>query len=389
MRLRSLGLVAALALAGCSRASTSTATTQATAEPETPARPAPPRAAAAAPINDQEFADLFHSLSATSDASFSDNLVSNEGSYLQIIRQLAISVTPGGAYIGVGREQNLTYIAVTRPRIAFIVDAQREDALLQLLYKSIFDVANTRAQFLSLLLGRSYDETADPGAFASVEQIAAAVHAESRDPKAIAQQSAALRARLQKTLPLDADDVATIQRIQKQFFDHELDLRSKPKQPDGRRYPSLEKLLFAKDSVGRPHCFLATHKEFMTVQKLERANRVIPVVGNFAGQHALPDIAAELERRHLKVTVFYVSNVEQYLFQPKTWQQWVHNVEALPHDQRSLFVRCYLDEGRAHPMQLPGHRTTTVLGYIDRFVSVEHAGGYKSFWQLATDDNLR
>jgi hypothetical protein len=392
MRFRSLGVVAALALASCSRSKSWTpaaTTAEATAEIGTAASPAAPIASPMRPIDDQEFGELFRSLSGVSGSFISDNLVSNETSYLQIVRQLALRATPGGAYIGVGPEQNLTYIAVTRPRIAFIVDIRRENALLQLFYKSIFDVAKTRTEFLSLLLGRSYDAAADPGAFASPTKIIAAVRAEQEDPKVFAKQSAALRARLQNALSLSSDDVATLQHIQQQFFDHQLDLHFELNQPNGRHYPSLEELLTEKDSVGRPHGFLATHKEFSTVQQLERQNRVIPVVGNFAGQHALSAIAAELERRNLKVSVFYVSNVEQYLFEPKTWQQWVKNVEALPHDARSLFVRCYLDEGRAHPLQMPGHRTTTVLGYVDRFVSVEHAAGYKSFWQLATDENLR
>src|SRR5690349_10221818 len=54
-----------------------------------------------------------------------DNLISNESSYLQVIPDLARRGVRGGAYIGVGPDQNFTYIAATRPAIAFIVDIRR------------------------------------------------------------------------------------------------------------------------------------------------------------------------------------------------------------------------------------------------------------------------
>src|SRR4029453_4486993 len=49
-----------------------------------------------------------------------DNLISNESSYLQVIPELQRKGVHGGAYIGVGPDQNFTYIAEVRPTIAFI-----------------------------------------------------------------------------------------------------------------------------------------------------------------------------------------------------------------------------------------------------------------------------
>src|SRR5438132_10467607 len=84
----------------------------------------------------------------------SDNFVSNETSYLHILDKLRVMGGSGGAYIGVGPEQNFTYIAKMRPRIAFIVDIRRQAMLQHLLYKALFHVSETRAQFLSGLLSR-------------------------------------------------------------------------------------------------------------------------------------------------------------------------------------------------------------------------------------------
>ena len=65
------------------------------------------------------------------------------------------------------------------------------------------------------------------------------------------------------------------------------------------------------------------------------------------------------------------------------WRAWIRNVLALPHDDDSLFVRCHLDQGHAHPAQMRGHRTTTVLQRFGRFE--RDAPRYRSFWDLATD----
>ena len=46
-----------------------------------------------------------------------DNLISNERSYLQVVPDLEKGGVRGGAYIGVGPEQNFSYIAHIRPRL--------------------------------------------------------------------------------------------------------------------------------------------------------------------------------------------------------------------------------------------------------------------------------
>ena len=55
----------------------------------------------------------------------SDNLVSNEMYMQRVIPELMRIAKPGRAYLGVGPEQNFTYIAAVKPAIAFIVDIRR------------------------------------------------------------------------------------------------------------------------------------------------------------------------------------------------------------------------------------------------------------------------
>ena len=74
------------------------------------------------PARGLELAERINALSEPDGSFFSDNIISNETSYLQAASALAKLASPGGVYIGVGPEQNFTYIALTRPKVAFIVD---------------------------------------------------------------------------------------------------------------------------------------------------------------------------------------------------------------------------------------------------------------------------
>ena len=57
----------------------------------------------------------------------SDNFVSNEAEYQHVLPLLVERVKPGGVYIGVGPEQNFTYITALHPKMAFIVDIRRQN----------------------------------------------------------------------------------------------------------------------------------------------------------------------------------------------------------------------------------------------------------------------
>src|SRR5262245_50243466 len=93
-----------------------------------------------------EFARLIRELSEEGGYFPSDNFTSNESSYLTVVDNLRRLGATGGAYIGVGPEQNFTYIAKISPRIAFIVDIRSQEMIQHLMYKAIFHLAPTRAQ---------------------------------------------------------------------------------------------------------------------------------------------------------------------------------------------------------------------------------------------------
>src|SRR5215472_5917526 len=118
-----------------------------------------------------EFSRMIREFSEDGGYFMSDNFTSNETSYLHIVDKLRELGVTGGAYLGVGPEQNFTYIAKIRPRIAFIVDIRRQTLVQQLMYKSIFHLAPTRAEFLSLLLSRPLPKTDEPARNASAADL--------------------------------------------------------------------------------------------------------------------------------------------------------------------------------------------------------------------------
>src|SRR4029077_12774239 len=87
-----------------------------------------------------------------------DNLTSNETGFLHVVTDLVARTKPGEVYLGVGPEQNYTYIAATRPAMAIIFDIRRGNLLLQLMYKAIFELTKDRAGFVSMLFSRPRPE---------------------------------------------------------------------------------------------------------------------------------------------------------------------------------------------------------------------------------------
>ena len=89
-------------------------------------------------LSDEAFWQMIIEFSEPSGEFHSDNFTSNESSFQYIIPEMKKSLVPGGVYVGVGPEQNFTYIAKVRPRIAFIVDIRRQAMIQHLMFKAIF-----------------------------------------------------------------------------------------------------------------------------------------------------------------------------------------------------------------------------------------------------------
>src|SRR5262245_20529603 len=105
-------------------------------------------------LTDQEFWGIVSTMSEPNGFFRSDNLLSNELGYQRVIPELLRNTKPGQVYLGVGPEQNFTYIAATKPAMVFIIDIRRGNLDLHLMYKAIFELSADRADFVSRLFAR-------------------------------------------------------------------------------------------------------------------------------------------------------------------------------------------------------------------------------------------
>ena len=312
-----------------------------------------------------------------------DNLISNERSYLQVVPALRQAGIGSGAYIGVGPDQNFSYIAQLRPRIAFIIDVRRDNLLLHLLFKALFAAARTRADFLSLLTGRPIPAGVDAWNHASLEHIVGYVD-ETPATEASGQRARTQAAERVKRfgVPLSAADLETIDRFHRAFIDAGLSLRFESRGRAPRPYyPTYRELLLAVDRNGQPASYLASEPRFRFVQSLERRGLVIPVVGDIAGPHAMTEIGRVLTERHEHLSAIYVSNIEDYLFRDGNFPRFIENLGRLPRDARSVVVRSIFRGpfGFAVAGPSPGDASASVLQPVDDLVAGFTGGRYRSY----------
>ena len=332
-----------------------------------------------------EFSRLVRDLSEDGGYFRSDNFTSNETSYLHIVGKLRELSAPGGAYIGVGPEQNFTYIAKVRPRIAFIIDIRRQAIIQHLMFKAIFQLASSRSQYLSLLLSRSLPKDKAPSSDASVTEMLGFFTEAPADGRAYASNLAAIRKAIKEDFQIQLSDVdqASLDYVYKNFRDEGLEIAYRMEGTRGGGwFPSLKELILQADQHGKLGNFLVTKEDYEFVRDLHRKNLVIPVVGDFAGKKALAAIGDYLRKGGFTVTAFYTSNVEQYLFQNGVFADFAKNVRKLPITDKSLFIRAVPNTRFTHPAQLPGHRITTLLQQLTVFLKDFDAGRYQNYSDL-------
>lgn len=314
-----------------------------------------------------------------------DNLISNEGSYLQVLPDLRRRHISGGAYIGVGPDQNFTYIAEVRPSVAFIIDIRRDNLLLHLLFKALFGLARTRVEYLSLLTGRPVPPDVDSWRTAPIARIADYIDKTPFEPAAVA----ALRTRVDDAIarigvPLSKDDFETIDRFHRRFIADALLMRF---QSLGRSpqmyYPTYRQMLVDTDADGHEGNFLAGEDAFQFVKNLQAKDLVIPVVGDVSGATAMTAIAKALESRGERMSVFYASNVEFYLFGEGTFDRFVENLGRLPHNSSSVLIRSVFRYfGRTMPR--PGDGSVSQVEPIERLLSETASGRIQRYGDLVS-----
>jgi len=336
-------------------------------------------------LTSQEFATLSADLSERSGFFDTDNLISNEDSYLHAVTTVEKLGITGGAYLGVGPDQNFSYITAIRPRIAFIIDVRRDNLLELLLFKSIFGLSRNRLEYLCLLLGRAIP--GDSAGWAARDVTDLLQYLDRAWPDSVA-ASSRVRDRVKRLgMALSGKDLETIGRFHREFMAAGLGLRmttfNRADRPD---YPDYRRLLLETNLAGRRVNFLASEASFQFLKAMQERNLVIPVVGIFGGEKALAAVSRYLASRRETVSAFYTSNVEQYLLRDNAFDQFARNVARLPHTARGVFIRSYFPYGRGHPQWVSGYLTVQIVQTIDSFLATQAAGGFQGYVDLVTRD---
>ena len=292
-------------------------------------------------LSDEEFWKLTSDFSEPDGNFHSDNFVSNERSFQHVLSDLAKGRQPGSAYLGVGPEQNFTYLLAVKPRLAFIVDIRRQNLIEHLMFKAIFELSSDRAEFMSRLFSRQRPRNI--GRDSTVAELFDAFRNTVPDMSLYQDNLEAIRKKLMKDhgFQLSVTDQSSLEFVYKAFFGLGPGLTYDGVQVGlTGNMPSFEQLMRETDQNGASRSFMATDDNFKTLQEMQRRNALVPVVGDFAGPKALRSVGQYLRDHNATVTAFYTSNVEQYLFMSEdSWRKFYTNVSTLPVDERSVFIR--------------------------------------------------
>ena len=338
--------------------------------------------------DDTTFAGTVARLSETPGYFDSDNLISNETSYLHAVSHLRSGRVSGGAYIGVGPDQSFSYIAAIRPTVAFMIDIRRDNMLMHLMFKALFQRSSNRFEYLARWTGRIIPPGVRSWDAVPIDSILTYVDSLPVDPHGAETDSIIATVR-RYGIPFAVADTSTIRRFHNEFIRQGLDLRFTSSGRAPRYYyPTLRQLILERDLEGDKANYLVSEDSWRFLKDLQGRDRVIPVVGNLAGSKAFPAISREISARNERVSALYVSNVEMYIWREGTFGTFAEHAARLPRTERSVIIRSFFGGGfgQSHPLNRPEHVSTQLVQTLDDFARRQESG-WSSYWELVTLGN--
>jgi len=320
----------------------------------------------------------------------SDNLISNETSYLHVIPKLKELGITGGIYIGVGPDQSFSYIAKIRPKMAILIDIRRDNLLQHLLYKSLFARARNRVEYLCLFFGKPVPKTRG-WENRSIKELVEYIDGAQSDAKLFEKTVANVRKDVQSYgIPLSASDLETIVKIQRAFYGAGLEIRySSYHRPPRSIYPTYRDLLLETDLAGQQQNYFAGEDDFQFLKKLEEQDMIVPAVGDLSGPQAVKAIGQYIAEQKERVSAFYLSNVEFYLARQGTFDKFVENLKSLPIDNRSVIIRSYFNYyAPSHPQAEPNHFSTQLLQRIEDLLKQCSTGECDNYNDIVTKNSI-
>jgi hypothetical protein len=146
--------------------------------------------------------------------------------------------------------------------------------------------------------------------------------------------------------------------------------------------PNYAELMTATDLKGEKRSYLANEENYRFLRELEMNNLIVPLTGDFGGPKAIRSVGKYLKDHDATVTAFYLSNVEQYLFQGNGnqnggWTNFYNSVSTLPLDASSTFIRSA--GGGVRGFGGGGMRAPNVLASIQDTLDGVKAGKIQSY----------
>lgn len=320
----------------------------------------------------------------------SDNLISNETSYLHVIGKIRELGVSGGIYIGVGPDQSFSYIAKIRPKMAIIIDIRKDNLLQHLLFKAMFARSRNRVEYLCTMFGKPFPKTKGWES-RGVKELSEYIDTTASDAKLFEKTSKDIRQDIQKLgIPLTQTDLETIGKVQHAFFSAGLDIRySSYHRPPRSIYPPYRELLLETDLGGQQQNYFNSEDDFQFIKRLEDQDMIVPVVGDLSGPQAMKAIGQYVAEIKERVSAFYVSNIEFYLQRQGTFDKFAENLKSLPIDNRSVIIRSYFNYyAPAHPQAEPNHFSTQLMERIDDLLKQCASGECESYNDIVTKNSI-
>jgi len=89
-----------------------------------------------------------------------------------------------------------------------------------------------------------------------------------------------------------------------------------------------------------------------------------------------------LRERGDALSVFYVSNVEDYLIRDGRFPAYLRSLAQLPRAPNAIVIRSWFGGAGSHPRSVPGYHTTQLVEPVADLVTDPAASGVRSYRQL-------
>ncbi|WP_422930329.1 hypothetical protein [Singulisphaera sp. PoT] len=312
------------------------------------------------PRRDVRLSAVIDELSEAPTGPSADNFVSNEDSYPRVAGDLERLAPKGGAYLGVGPDQNFTFLAHCAPKLGIIADFRRRNALLHLLHKALVSLSPGRVAYLSRLTARLPETlSSEP----TREELVDAFTKAKLDRKRLDDAIAEVRRFLEPLKVVHDDEWDDLASIQSRLAGPGLEARFLAL----KMYPTLGRMIGTDDRESRPAHWLAREETYQFIRTLQRGDLVIPIVQDFAADRSFTRLRDWLNRTDLFLSVLYISDVEFFLMRHGRFRAYVESLARLPWHKDALLIRTSTRE-IAHPDRIRGDSSTTVLRRVDAFL---------------------